>query len=492
MAGRQLPSLPKLHQDAVTRRLCASAHLDEGFARTVDQDFTGDGLTALGLPLGVNLIALVRHARAAVDRRNALDRLLGRLSGVLLLGLLVGISGLGDGAGGVAAAGLSVVPPALVAAWLLIHRAERQAWAAAGAVYRAGARAEELAPAVDPAVEARLRELRRANVLPYTAGAWQSNPFVGSGNKIKEVVWQPIDVSRPADSPSGGKLTIKPFDAVDLHTFVAREMESIAGLDGLRARNRLYVLGTNVPYLGPELLPDPLGRPLGRIANQLVQAGLEQPGAGMQTYLSLERVSDGGRVIVSMHLRARLYRPSLSWEVAAYVIAPLGDRFSRVDRLPLARFERWLALARHATAATWPQLRGAARRNWRRSSAGRRRVAELRRVRREISEHHLAFDYGAKDSLRERFADAQSMGHSDRTDAQDYLQRLQQGVLIATERFLEAHNVDTGSFDKAQQVINTQTYNISGDINGPSNFGNNGQVNYGQQAQGAGGQQGGQ
>lgn len=55
-------------------------------------------------------------------------------------------------------------------------------------------------------------------------------------------------------------------------------------------------------------------------------------------------------------------------------------------------------------------------------------------------------------------------------------------MLIATERFLTDHNVDTSSFDRAQQVINTQTYNISGDITGPSNIGNNGQISasYGQ------------
>ena len=32
MAQRQLPSLPKMRKDAVTRRLCASVHLDADFA----------------------------------------------------------------------------------------------------------------------------------------------------------------------------------------------------------------------------------------------------------------------------------------------------------------------------------------------------------------------------------------------------------------------------------------------------------------------------
>ncbi|MFH9083911.1 hypothetical protein [Streptomyces sp. NPDC017673] len=56
---------------------------------------------------------------------------------------------------------------------------------------------------------------------------------------------------------------------------------------------------------------------------------------------------------------------------------------------------------------------------------------------------------------------------------QHFLFRLQQGVLTATERFLRDHDIGTGSFDKAVQVINTQTYNI-GNVSGPGNFGAHG------------------
>ncbi|MEU7345308.1 hypothetical protein ABZ778_15560 [Streptomyces bacillaris] len=106
-------------------------------------------------------------------------------------------------------------------------------------------------------------------------------------------------------------------------------------------------------------------------------------------------------------------------------------------------------------------------------------------MRRDISKRHLLYDYGSTDSLRERVASWDQLGHSERTDSQDFLHRLQQGVLIATERFLKAHNVDTSSFGQAQQVITTQTCNISGDITGPANIGSNGQISasFGQGAQ---------
>jgi hypothetical protein len=484
---RQLPSLPTYRHDVVTRRLCAAVHLDEDFARRAEREFTGDGMTAIGLPLGVNVVALVRHARAALARVDRRERRLAWLSLALVAAVLGAVVGAVAGASWLGPLGVAVALAVLGTAWWTVYRSEADSRRAALAVFHSDTRPAELAAAAPPELENRLRELRQPNVLPYTAAAERESPFVGSGTKIKESVWQPIDVSRPAAAPGGGKLAIKPFDAVDLHTYVAREMEKIAGLDGLRAQNRLYVIGTLVPHLGPELLPDRLGRPLPRIPKQLVQAGLVRPGAGMRAYLCLERVGEGGRVIVSMILRARLQHPSLSWEVAAYAIPPLSSRFDRVAYLPLNRFERWRSLVGYATSRTWPELRGSLGRRNRRRVEARRRAAALRRSREDITERHLAFDYGAQGSLREWCGDWERMGHSDRNDSQDYLHRLQQGVLTATERFLEAHHVDTGSFARAQQVISTQTYNFAGDVTGPSNFGNHGQINQGQPGQGGSG-----
>ncbi|WP_329378003.1 hypothetical protein OG625_08765 [Streptomyces sp. NBC_01351] len=479
MTTRRLPELAQYRDDAVTRLLCAGAHLDEGYAREVDVELTEDRMNATGLTLGIDLIALARHARAAARRIDVRDRRLAWLCAVgVWAAVPAGIYGLAGGVTGLAYAAGGALLLTYGTAWGLVHRAESEARAAALAVAHGTGRPMDLAPGVAPEAEDRLLEQKRANVVPYAARAERTNPFVGSGQKIKEMVWQPIDVSRPADDPAGGgKLQIRPFDAVDLHSFIAREMEHIAGLKGLRARNRLYVRGDHVAYVGADLLPDRLRRPRAQIPKQLVQAGLVQSGAGMRTYLSLERAGEGGRVIVSMHLRARLQHPSLTWEVAAYGIPPLQDRFYRVHRLPAGGFERWWDLFRFATTATASLLLRAPSRLSRRGSDRRRRARHLERLRREIDRKHLLYDYGAVDSIRERVADWQQLGFSERTDSQDFLQRLQQGVLIATERFLQDHNVDTASYDQAQQVINTTTYTFQGDIHGPGNYGAGGTVN---------------
>ncbi|MFD3836240.1 hypothetical protein ACFWWC_08240 [Streptomyces sp. NPDC058642] len=468
----------------MTRRLCASAHLDDDFAHQVDRDLTGDRLNAIGLTLGVNFVALARHARVAVRRRAALDRQMTVLGGVLVVDLLVVLGGLVSGHGAVAQSGIYSLLGVLAVAWWLVHRAESRARSATQQVFRDPDKSEKLAPPVEPEAEAWLHELKRANVLPYADAAALDNPFVGSGHELREVVWQPIDVSKPADAPGGGKLQMRTFDAIDLHTYVARQMESISGLDGLRARNRLYVLGSHA-YMLQDLVPDRTRRPRAQIPKQLVQAGLQSPGAAMRTHLCLERVGEGGRLIVSMYLRAILNHPSLTWEVAVYAIPPLGARFYRLDRLPVAPFDRWWSLVRYATSHTWPELRGAPGRIRERGRARRRSEKFLKKVRRDITDQHVIYDYGAPDSLRERIGDWEQAGYNERTDAADFLNRLQQGVLIATERFLKDHNVDTSSFDKAQQVINTQTYNIN-NVNGPSNIGPGGQINHPNQPQGSG------
>ncbi|MFI8324860.1 hypothetical protein [Streptomyces sp. NPDC085529] len=468
MAARHLSPLPTYRKDAVTRKLCAHVYLDDSFAYRTDAELTGDRMTALGLPLGINLVALARHARVAVRRVEARDRALSLLYTTFWAGVALGLAGLAVGPpAGWTGAGLAV--GALAAGWWVTRRDLDASWRAAQRAHQDDTRPEAQAPPVETEAEDRLRALAKANVLPYTAAAGHTDPFVGHGTKLKDVVWHPIDVSQPADDPAhpGRKLTVKPFDAVDLHTFIAREMENISGLEGLRARNRLYVSGDHVPYLGDELLESRLGRPRAQIAPDRVRTGLVQPGAGMRTYLSLERISDGGRVVVSVHMRARLHHPSLSWEFMVFVIPPPAARYYTVTTLPTHGFDRTRTLISGTNGIWWRCLTGSWSRNAARRTGRRHRAKALERARRDISRRNLLYDHGATDSIRERVSDASQMLFSDAADAQDYLQRLQGGILIATERFLKAHHIDSASFDSTKQIINANpTYNFNGIVQG--------------------------
>lgn len=110
----------------------------------------------------------------------------------------------------------------------------------------------------------------------------------------------------------------------------------------------------------------------------------------------------------------------------------------------------------------------------------RRKARDLARVRKEIRKNQRDWDYGAVNGLRELVADWDRMGYAEKRDTSHYFKRLEQGVLLATGRFLEEHNIDTSDFeDTEKQIHNTQTYNFNGPITGPVQAGgtNNQQMN---------------
>ncbi|MEU8772530.1 hypothetical protein [Streptomyces sp. NPDC048606] len=457
--------------------MSATVHLDEEFAREAAAELVEDRLTALGPALGVDLVGLARHARLARRRGDARDALLVGLFAVLAGCVVLAWHGVTEGRPELLGRSLLGLGGTCAAAWALVLTFEHRGRTLALEVIEADTPAATLAPPLGEALEERLREQERANVIPYWAGAEREHPFVGSGVSLRERVWQPIDVGTPAADPSGdGTLEIVPFDVVELHAFVVEQMGSIAGLGGLRAGERLYVLGTRVGYADAALLPDRLGRPRAVVPPEMVRAALAAPGSGMRTYVCLERAGEGGRVIVSMHLRARLQHPSLTWEVAAYVVPPLDFRFDRVRALRLDAFGRWLTLITSTTRRFLPDLCTSPLRLLRKGRAVLAHRWGLWHARWLIGRQHLEYDYGATGSLRARVGSWSRMGFSDNTDTLDYLQRLQQGVLTATERFLKDHNVDTTSFEQAKQVINHHSYTFHGPINGPGNYGSHGTI----------------
>ncbi|MFF8904613.1 hypothetical protein [Streptomyces olivaceoviridis] len=215
----------------MTRRLSAPVHLDDGSARYVGRMRTGDRLNAIGLSLGIDVVALARHARVATRRRAALDHRLACLQTAVPLALLAGLRGLGNGHRSLGRVSIFGPLGACAIAWTPVRRT------------RARSRVD----------------LKRANVLPYAGETAHTKPFAGGGDKIKEVVRQPIDIGGPVGAPDGAKLPMRPFDVVDPHTYGARHMETTSGLQGRRARNRLHVLGSDA-HLIPEPAPDPTRR----------------------------------------------------------------------------------------------------------------------------------------------------------------------------------------------------------------------------------------
>ncbi|MEV6172088.1 hypothetical protein AB0L99_28220 [Streptomyces sp. NPDC051954] len=469
--------LPVYLPDLVTRRMCATAHLDAEFAREVIEEYAEDGLNAVGPALGVNLVAVVRHARLAEERGIARDRKLAALLGLLLALLVSGGALLATGNGTLGLACLAASATVLPGAWLVVFRNGWAARSMALALRDDLSPPQSLAPPLPAQLERRLDDLKRVNIIPYHADAEARTPFVGSGWRISESVWAPVDVSRPAKGPAGQILKPVPFDVCDLHHHLAQRLPGVTGLGNLKADSRLYVRGLHVVDLGPEVLPDPLRQPLAVIPDALVQEGADKPGGGMETYLSLRAFSGGGKVVVSVHLRAQLHWPQLSWEVAAYVLPPLGERFDEPPWLAGTRARLKARTAAHAVHATseallrsWSRL---GRRSWHRALRRRR----LTRLRKEIRKDYGRYDYGARSSLREQASAWSRMGYSELRDAQIYFKSIVQATLTCTESFLTEHHIDASDLrSQRQQIIREQVFNFNGVIHGGVQAGSENQM----------------
>ncbi|MCE0447814.1 hypothetical protein LT493_39510 [Streptomyces tricolor] len=477
----------------MTRRLSASVYLDDDFALYADRMLTGDRLNALGLSLNINFVALARHARVATRRRAALDRRLACLLPAVPGALLVGLWGLVNAHPSLGWVAIFGPLGVYAVAWALVRHAEARSRDTARKVFLSAERPEQTAPPVEPEAEAALHDLKRANVPPYADEAAYTKPFVGSGEKIKEVVWQPIDISRPADAPGGGSSRCaRSTSSTCTPTSHGRWRTSPASRACGPGTGSTCAAAT--PTCSPSCCPTPPGGPAPRYPSSSCRPASGHRARACAPTCAWNASARAAGSSSPCTCGRSSSPPASPGEVAAYAIPPLDGRFHRVDRLPVAPLERWWDLIRYATRRTGPELRGCLGRILRRHRWQRDHDRALARTRRAITKQHLRHDYGATGSLREDLGAWDEAGYIERTDAQDYLFRLQQGVLTATERFLRDHNIDTSSFDKAVQVINTQTYNI-GNVSGPSNFGAHGTILLGGQQgpgpQGGPGAQGG-
>ncbi|MGW0189209.1 hypothetical protein ACWDV7_26075 [Streptomyces sp. NPDC003362] len=474
MERRGTGGLPAHHADLVTRQLCAHCYRDHKFAEDVMRTFVRQRLVAHGQPMGVDLVAVVRHARRAHRLHQLRDALLVVCCLVVAAGVTGTLAALieWDEQRERALDLLRLTGWALLAAAVLVYAWGWVLWSAAEAVHWGKAPPRDGAAPAPLPLEAELDALDEANAVSYTVtGQEAENPFVGSGINVVQRVWAGIDVGRPAEDAE-----VKPFTAAELHAYVAERAADLAGLDGLRARDRLYVQGHHVRDVGPALLPNPLYRPMTRIDPALVEAGTAASDAVMRTYLSLESVGVSGSHVITVYVRARLFRSRLSWEVSAFYLPPLDAEYTGRFKRPIGPVERAVRLLGHTVARFASHLLGAPgrviRRVWHRvGDHVLQLIARGRIVRR--SAH---FDYGTVGTLRETVSDIQRYkDHTQLMDAQDAFQRLQQAVLLATEQFLKDHGIDASDLKQAHKTINNQTYNFNGPVTGRQNiFGNNG------------------
>ncbi|MFE4048505.1 hypothetical protein [Streptomyces sp. YIM B13518] len=476
MQQRGKSALPRYADDAVTRELCGHVYRDMEWAVSVGRMFVTERFRAHGQPKGVDLVAVVRHARRAERLFLLRDAMLALCFAALAAGVIAGLAALVVRDLERLTGCLLLVAGALVAGTVVAFAWNWVMWRAAQGVQWGDDPPRHGAPAVKAGLERELDALDQANVIVYSAkGPDGEQPFLGSGISIMETVWPGIDISHPARKSTGKKARIKSFTASELHSHVADRLPDLAGLDGLRVCNRLHIQGHHVRDLGAALVPDPRRRPVTRIDPHLVETGIAETGDVMRSYLTLELIGTRGSYVVTVHLRARLARSRLSWEIAASYLPPVHTVFNHPRTHRFGFGDHAMTMVRVTREQLRDQLFGSARRMLRRPV---RRTADAVRLlwqRSRMARPRSYFDYGAGGTLRAVASAPSRQGdYTQRMDAEDAMQRIQQALLRATDQFLEAHHVDTSDLRRTQKIITTQTYNFSGPINGQNVFGNHG------------------
>jgi hypothetical protein len=433
--------------DAVTRYLCHAVHRDENLRDYVLHTVVNPHLRAVCPSFGVNLVAVARHAVAARQRvqtrRNAFITC--RVGVVLAIGIGI-LTGKPFVAIGLLIATIAAAYGVL--AWSLIDGLRR-----AREAFVNPSPPEDQASPLDSTIEDRLQDAEKANVIIYHTD--EGDPFIGSGVRQDFGQVRPVNITCPATDASGNPSVIKPFDAITLHTYLAREMLAMK-LPGQQVKNRLYVRGDCVKDMDG-LLPDQYSSPRSRVEPDQVRSGALQPTAAGRSYVCAERVREGGELVISMYVRAELEGDLLFIERSVYFLPPIRDRFRPTLDLDANDFTTMtLTPLRTAASRVFPMLMGKSLSGKERANFESELEKEETEARREIRKGYQ-HDYGARTSLREAVAAYSMKGHFDRADVLREAQALDRRLLGLIRGFLDDRGIDASEFSRNIQQVTIGT-----------------------------------
>lgn len=500
---------------AATRYLCVGAHVDPEFADRVVHDVLEDRHRAVCPSRGIDLVPIVRHCLASRRRRLVRDLgILGVLAASLfsspmptaalavtawswwlLYRLVKGWTSRGPAR--------SLLPLAALAGTLYLVAlvdgvALRQTLAASrvldierqvlgflllplgvwAVVLVEAARTRDVlvkqlsrraydpdrAPAAaSPAIQWRLEDLAReqyGNATVYSTFV----PFVGSGTPFD--TWSlVIDLQRPSrrgpavlqhdPAPRAARL-----GAADFQARVAERLSRLgdARLDdgdrlaGLQLERHLFVDGSSLR--GSLLfLPDSSGAPqLHRGDTDIGRFADEQTGPARQ-YLDVRIGSWGEELVVTVHLRFATIGRTLYVEAVSCVLPPIKGAYHVVDAMPSRLTPGALLDLVAASTRTFPsvfcrapvRVGGALLAPIRRWLEHQKTLAAIR--------ENLAFDYGARTSVRELGAARGHHNHFQDLDVEKYRKLVDLHVLQAVGDHLDDQGVDASAFREQRMRI---------------------------------------
>ncbi|WP_433733350.1 hypothetical protein ACQP0C_14025 [Nocardia sp. CA-129566] len=471
MEGRTQPIGPgPLRRDEATRYLCAAVQLDSALATEVVEKVLEEPLRSVARSPGVDLVAVAKHAVAARTRHLVRD-----LGLVAVLLLVIGNQFVGVEPGA-ALTYLNIVNPvgllsklalfAMVLAWAAVFieayaaRWGKTAHALRRGVFRAARAPEPQLAAVRDEIE-HVAAYADGNVTVYHG----YQPFLGHGFPLG--AWSmALDITKPKD----GDAPIQDFTVTELNE---RLRKQIAQLDvpNLDVYNRLFVNGNDIHH-DRRFLPDPLGRPLDRVAESTIEALMLAPEDRARPYLTTEIIGWDGELAWSGFLRLAASSTSLFVESTYCMVPPLRVAYHEIDELLLRPRPRQLLKLLWRSLLRLPRmwLRAVPNVLYQTLSDVRRR-RKLARQHNEISQV-FTFDHGALLSIREAASDlrtdkrGRSIGYHryfQLLDQEMYTKILEKRIFETLAAFLVEKNIDPDELLRRGEQITNNSVTISGD-----------------------------
>ncbi|MFG2045740.1 hypothetical protein [Dactylosporangium sp. NPDC048998] len=521
---------PSPSDQLTTRILCANLYLDAQACDAVWNEFLSDPQGGWGTSPGLDLTALLRHARVA--RRLLLLRdaallacllaapatfvaeagarhgrhglvaagaamvllylvarragwLVGRLGArlrarfkrkreqtvriVLLTAFAAILAGIWLASLDIVVRSLVVLAGGVVVAWTVCVAAQFAAIRHATRCRRAAESPAQTASRLSAAVEARLEGVAKMNVIAYRETR-ASTPFIGSGLRIEH--WPTsVDIRHAADPDGDGP---EPFEVGDLLLFLERDWQA-DNPEGIRHGLRLYVHGGKLEA-DRDLLPSPSSPPVDRLAPETIAYRNEQrDNEDFQRVFFLESLTRRDDLVVTASARAGRRGHLLFFEVTLNALLPLLPAIvDRVRRLPAHRRDLLYRVLREGTRHLPRHFLSAPNR-----LAGRLVDARVfwrgRRLAALVAKRFRYHDYGASITAREGLSSDNFKAPDDNVrralerDTVYMVTRLARGL----RAFLVERGISTSSLDGPQSVTtiiqNWKVDTVKADIVG---FGN--------------------
>lgn len=430
-----------------TRYLCAAAYQDRAFRDRVIEQVIEERHRAIGPSYGVDLGAVTRHcliARSLQVRRDVL------LTGLFLLMVLLFLF----------QPAFALLPFLGVLIVVLMER-----WFVDSAVVSNFSKGNFDGKSVrlpfgngfQDTAENRLFDIAHeqdGNVVTYSG----YSPFVGSGFDLGG--WSFTLRTDKGKEEVGITVDATPFDLEDLYGHVTDDLTSL-GLDGLEITDKLYVDGQEI-RTDKRFLRDPLAKPLVKLEPRLVRSFVGKPARGIRYYKSIHAVEWGGELILSIFVRFEKIENNLYAEVIYFLVPPVKERYHEVDNInPTLSLRRLLGVLSKAVASTPVVLVLAPIRTLGHALSPYRLWRRERQARRLI-DMNLAYDYGAKTSVRESAASSHYRRYFQKLDQEMNLKVLEQRILDAIIEFLDDKNINTSDLKDRQQTILNEGVIVSG------------------------------